>query len=134
MEDWEKEFVTYDLASRMKALGFTESCFNLYHLNRRELMYVCPNIGEVATYKYDNHNKTNHISAPTFSQAFRWFRENYNLISSIDTIIYGCTLNEQEFHYKIITNTGVGSYGQFGTYEEAEFACLENLIEIAESK
>jgi predicted RNA-binding Zn-ribbon protein involved in translation (DUF1610 family) len=42
----EKEFIPYELALRMKQLGFDEPCFNLYHLNRRELMYVCPNIGE----------------------------------------------------------------------------------------
>jgi hypothetical protein len=122
----EKEFVPYELALRMKALSYDEPCFNFYMGGFKELgkiKYVNPN----------NVAETN-VLAPTFSQAFRWFRKNYNLISSIDTIIYGCTLNEQEFHYKIITNTGVGSYGQFGTYEEAELECVKKLIEIVEQK
>jgi hypothetical protein len=120
----EKEFVTYELALRMKQLGFDEPClafFNGIHLSfsRFDTLGELLDIGKC-------------IEAPTYSQAFRWFREEYNLISSINTIIYGCPLNEQEFHYKIITNTGVGSYGQFDTYEEAEAACLEKLIEIVE--
>jgi hypothetical protein len=136
MEDWEKEFVTYDLASRMKALGFTESCFNLYHLNRRELMYVCPNIGEVATYKYDNHNKTNHISAPTWQSAFRWFKKEYKIHVS-----YGTTSDyHEERNGFVISNYIDGSRNnlftdwEVGTYEEAELACLTKLIEIVESK
>jgi hypothetical protein len=124
----EKEFVPYEQALALKQLGFDEPC----------LMYW-NDFGKTSINRFQLYNKIdewcqNYIEAPLYQQAFRWFRENYNLISSIDTIIYGCTLNEQEFHYKIITNTGFGSYGQFGTYEEAEFACLEKLIEIVESK
>jgi len=124
-----KDFTQYTEALELKQLGFDEPCFAYYLA------------GGIRFKEYkDSQNKNSAFynntvcSIPLYQQAFRWFRENYNLISSIDTIIYGCTLNEQEFHYKIITNTGFGSYGQFGTYEEAEFACLEKLIEIVESK
>ncbi len=136
MNDLEKEFVTYELALRMKALGFDEPCFNLYHLNRRELMYVCPNIGEVATYKYDNHNKTNHISAPTWQSAFRWFKKEYKIHVS-----YGTTSDyHEERNGFVISNYIDGSRNnlftdwEVGTYEEAELACLTKLIEIVESK
>jgi hypothetical protein len=137
VNDLEKEFVTYELALRMKALGFDEPCFNLYHLNRRELMYVCPNIGEVATYKYDNHNKTNHISAPTFSQTFRWFRENHFLSSDIAermrdgkriTHFFISDLKTNNKFFKTISSKS------FTDYDEAELACLTKLIEIVESK
>jgi hypothetical protein len=126
----EKEFIPYELALRMKQLGFDEPCFNLYHLNRRELMYVCPNIGEVATYKYDNHNKTNHISAPTFSQTFRWFREKYDLFTHIEK-----GENPKNF-YPIIDNVS-HKYNPklwFDSYEDVELTCLTKLIEIVESK
>jgi hypothetical protein len=136
VNDLEKEFVTYELALRMKALGFDEPCFNLYHLNRRELMYVCPNIGEVATYKYDNHNKTNHISAPTWQSAFRWFKKEYKIHVS-----YGTTSDyHEERNGFVISNYIDGSRNnlftdwEVGTYEEAELACLTKLIEIVESK
>jgi hypothetical protein len=105
----EKERVNDEQALKLQTLGFNEEC--MFYLGIKQ-----------------------QIPIPLKQQVFRWFRENYNLISSIDTIIYGCTLNEQEFHYKIITNTSVGSYGQFGTYEEAESACINKLIEIVKNK
>jgi hypothetical protein len=110
----EKEFVPYDLVLRMKRLGFDEPCFNLYDFKTKELMYEIPNIGEVEMFKYDNHNKTNHISAPLYQQAFRWFREKYRLkhIWVMDELL------------------DTGEY----TYEEAELACLKYCIEIVESK
>ena len=132
----EKEFVPYELALRMKALDYNEPCFNLYHLNRRELMYVCPNIGEVATYKYDNHNKTNHISAPTFSQTFRWFREKYDLYYTIGDI-YG-DFTKWSFAIGQKDKGIVSPFREndiyFDTYEESEFACLIKLIEIVEKE
>jgi hypothetical protein len=125
----EKEFIPYELALRMKQLGFDEPCFNLYHLNRRELMYVCPNIGEVATYKYDNHNKTNHISAPTFSQSFRWFRQEHNLKFHIREDVWNnwCSL-------KMVRHDDYISIGEYKTYEESELDCLKKLIEIVENE
>jgi hypothetical protein len=110
----EKEFVPYELALRMKQLGFNEPCFNLYDFTTKELMYKIPNIGEVVMFKYDNHNKTNHISAPTFSQAFRWFREKH-----------------RSKHIWIMDElSDTGEY----TYDEAELACLKYCIEIVENK
>ncbi len=123
----EKEFVNYNQALALNELGFAEPCFG-FHSKIYGLMMVKTS-GSSSLYK-----DAGECLAPLKQQAFRWFRENYNLISSIDTMIYGCTLNEQEFHYKIITNTGVGSYGQFGTYEEAESACINKLIEIVKNK
>jgi hypothetical protein len=129
----EKEFVPYELALRLKALGFNEPCFGYYKAEYEDGINPLP-VNLILEQNKASSNVFYKTSAPTWQQAFRWFRENYNLISSIDTIIYGCTLNEQEFHYKIITNTGFGSYGQFGTYEEAELECLKKLLEIVESK
>ena len=140
----EKEFVQYELALRMKALGFDEPCFNLYSFKTKEFMYAILHVGEVGTYKYANHNKTNHISAPTFSQAFRWFREKYSWQHSIDPTSdqhsfelgynYWIWNNKtgEEYH-TMPKNRPTGDWG-YETYEEAELACLEKLIGILESK
>jgi hypothetical protein len=72
--------------------------------------------------------------APTFSQAFRWFREKYNLICRVSVTSYGCTLDEQEFYCVITSKYGTASYEIFNTYEEAELDCLKKLIEIVEYK
>jgi hypothetical protein len=121
----EKEFIPYMEALALKELGFDEPCFG-FHSKIHGLMMVKTS-GSSSLYK-----DAGECLAPTYSQAFRWFREKYNLISSVDTIIYGCPLDGQEFHYKIITNTGAGSYGQYKSYEEAELACLKKLLEIVE--
>ena len=70
----EKEFVPYELALRMKQLGFDEPCFGYYNSNGEfktkqdeyELYLICNS-------KWISPS----CSAPTFSQAFRWFREKY---------------------------------------------------------
>jgi hypothetical protein len=69
-------------------------------------------------------------TAPTYSQAFRWFREKYN--------IEGITQHaEDRLWYKFHISTYL-QYGkknihagfEYPTYEEAELACLKKLIEI----
>jgi hypothetical protein len=82
------------------------------------------------------------VLAPTFSQAFRWFRENHQIFPEVLT---DCTtepkfvftynkffgnpkdLTEQEWGWE----NNIGQYSElYRTYEEAEQACLTKLIEI----
>jgi hypothetical protein len=118
----EKEFVTYELALRMKQLGFDESCFAFY--------------GDENDFSMDSSRKNNPFRktecvAPLFSQAFRWFREKFGLNHEI-------SYAGREGEYNAFVNDYV--YGNNSnspsvfTYEEAELACLDKLIEIVESK
>jgi hypothetical protein len=73
-------------------------------------------------------------TAPTYSQAFRWFREKYKyLVSPFST--------ESE-EGKVIYYFEIGKVDKFtvdiysddkSTYEEAELACLKKLIEIVKN-
>ncbi len=87
------------------------------------------------------------LLAPTFSQAFRWFRENYNIQSSVkfsgSKIHYVFEIRFQKLANGENTPIMVWHYldswlgldlDLFSTYEEAELACLTMLIEIVESK
>jgi hypothetical protein len=117
-----KEFVPYNLALRMKQLGFNEPCLGVFELlvagdtipKFRYNFYKSE--GEVSNEgHWHNHNENNldwKWSAPLYQQAFRWFREKYGLshIWIMDELL------------------DTGEY----TYEEAELACLEKLIEIVE--
>ena len=103
----EKEFVTYELAVKLKALGFDEECLS-YYFNKQLSFGSKTSYGEV-------------VEAPLFQQAFRWFREKYNL------------------HFPIAVSDGFWFFerwriGVYKTYEEAELACLTKLIEIVETK
>ena len=131
----ENEFIPYIEALALKELGFDEPCFNLYDFRTKQLMYKIPNIGEVAMFKCDNHNKTNHISAPTFSQAFKWFREKYNIIPNIHSIYTDETYTKIQFWFWFANYEDDSDDEVFyGTYEEAELECLKKLIEIIQTK
>ncbi len=105
------EFVPYELASKLKQLGFDEEGFGMYGKNGSVLPLV----------PYTSEDK-----AIIFQQAFRWFREIHALDGFFDRI--GTT-----YIYKIRSWKNE-STNSFSTYEEAELACLEKLIEIVETK
>jgi hypothetical protein len=113
----EKEFVTYDLALRMKALGFDEPCFMYWW--KGENGYILADL-------IDGEARTNDFKAPLYQQAFRWFREKYKLSPIISQFGYSI---EDQFGQIIYT---IPDDENPLCYEEAEAACLEKLIEIVE--
>jgi len=111
------EFVDYNTALELKELGFDEPCFG-YYLELRN-----PSEGILTIEKCKNN--MDGCLAPTFSQAFRWFREKCELTSWI----YNSDMTK--FFYTILQNGRiVKSYNSLTTYEEAELECLIKLIEI----
>ena len=143
-----KEFVPYELALKMRHLGFDEPCLGSYY-NYSEENFKEDKFdyrGELnIEYSIYNEN-TYYISAPTFSQCFKWFREKYQIFPEVLTdcttepkfvytynTFYGNPkdLTEQEWGWE--NNIGQYSY-IYRTYEDAELECLKKLIEIVESK
>ena len=134
----EKEFVPYELAVKLKELGFDEPCFRLYKNIKeyKERIAGGDLITNTNLLKFEN---SNYCASPTFSQAFRWFREEHYLISSIYQLSVNVKTGLSSFEYMIdkLNNLGLSQFIEdfpYNTYEEAELACLENLIEIVESK
>jgi len=116
-----KEFIPYEQALELKELGFDESCFGFYTEEYKNLIEnVC---------KYPINLPTKPFLAPTFSQAFRWFREKHNLKFHIreDNWNNWCSV------YILISDEHE-RVGDYLTYEEAELACLNKLIEIVKNK
>jgi hypothetical protein len=113
------EFIPYEQALELKELGFDEPCFG-YRAEGADVMI-----------KHIPHCV---ISAPTFSQAFRWFREKYN---TTHEILRKEDNNHKEFIAWVYIEgerIDVVSYWFSTSYEEAELACLKKLIEIAKNK
>lgn len=128
----EKEFVPYEQALELKELGFDEPCFGYYINESKELILTSE---KDINYLAGTSSKT-FILAPTFSQAFRWFREKYGLIhciqmSGIKSISYDIR-KLTEHHYKTIEFDFCSLDGS-NTYEKAELACLRKLIEIVKN-
>lgn len=71
----------------------------------------------------------NEIPAPTYSQAFRWFKEEYALDSQIRVIPTFDVTRKYQFNIN-----GDSDDVWYKTYEEAAFACLSKLIEIINEK
>ena len=112
------DFVPYELALELKQLGFDEPCFAFYD----ESLYFPNNENQYGTFCNQKLDASS-CSAPTYSQAFRWFREKHNCHHTIN-------LNKKYvgIAYSSVVNFSVD---EFNTYEEAELACLKKLIEIA---
>ena len=126
----EKEFVPYELALELKQLGFDEPCLGAF-MGKDFRQFDFSN--DLKGYVNDNNLI---IGRPTYSQAFRWFREKYELFHSTNyqdnNSGLGC------FDYEILSKRGKsqvdGECPEFSTYEEAELACLQRLIEIVKTK
>ncbi len=146
----EKEFVPYELALRMKKLGFDEPCLAVFEIivvgdTKPKFRYNWT--GED---KWFNHNKNKseykdhdwYWSAPTFSQAFRWFREKHSLLHELISCVENSwlitivDLNSKSVNGVYMKRINLDDIDENipNTYEEAELACLEKLIEIIERK
>jgi len=119
-----KEFIPYQQALTLKELGFDEPCFAYYKDMKGEKVLL-----------YDSMDFDGECSAPLYQQAFRWFREKYNIIPNIHSIY------TDETHTKIMFWFWFGNYEDdsdeevfYGTYEEAELECLKKLIEIVKDE
>jgi hypothetical protein len=134
----EKEFIPYEQALSLKELGFDEPCFATYRkdavaskkpfefdLDYHTKVQMQSNIIPINS-EYTEESKW--ISAPTFSQSFRWFREKYGLYGVVASYfggaVFGIEDKNKNYHNKL----------RFKTHEEAELECLKKLIEIVKEK
>ena len=126
-----KEFVPYELALKMENLGFDEPCLAGYSSTTKKIEFYSGPLITRDPFTTD---------APTFSQAFRWFREKYNLLNEI--VFYRDDLRTKRAYWftifkwdeKMTSREFVRANNNlfYFTYEEAELACLEKLIGIVE--
>lgn len=113
-----KEFVPYEQAVALKELGFDEPCFGYYDEG-----------GNLYTEMVEV------LKAPLYQQAFRWFREKHDLYHVITIADLGkYETGNPDFQCAIYSKDPVliTNMNKYNTYEEAELACLEKLIEIIE--
>jgi hypothetical protein len=141
----ESLFVPYQIALALKELGFDEPCLGHYQDRDETTLH-----GAVATSKnvyfsigetnkgfiVRNSRISNCVLAPLYQQAFRWFREKYQLVNYIE---YYAEWNFEIFRIddkiaEVQDDVNVDYTFKGGTYEQAQLECLKKLIEIAKSK
>lgn len=125
-------FVPYELAVKLKELGFDEDCLTCYCKHWKDLEIYLWKINQPDYGNYWDLNSK--VEAPLWQQAFDWFREKHNLS-------YCVAFNGSESYYWWITECkefglDINSIDEldFFTYQEARQACLEKLIELVENK
>ena len=126
----EKEFVSYEQAVALKELGFNEICMGYFDV-RLEHQIGNFNFTEIKGY----HESVAALS-PLKQQVFRWFREK-KLHNTFPSIIQ--TRNWASL-YRILEwhpgndSTSISTSDYYDTYEEAEDACIDKLIELTKQQ
>lgn len=123
----EKEFVSYELALKLKELGFDEECFGWWS-------WINGITASLYTYPMKNSDMASHYmhpnnaSAPLWQQAFDWFRETNGLFAefSVDTL-----KNKYDWCIPVNIDRGYCSEKEYDTYQEAKEECLKKLIELS---
>jgi len=131
-------FVPYSESLSLKELGFTEKnsgILGCHHVCDTEELRQIYQVEHFFTLKSESFNSgCEKIIAPLYQQAFKFFRDKYNLDSIIERDWALRGLSKQYcyvFDRGDYSDTSI-SYESinYNTYEEAELECLKKLIEI----
>jgi hypothetical protein len=118
------EFVTYKQASALKELGYGGKC--IATIQNNGYIHIKGTRGfPSAAVVIDK------VDVPLKSQVFRWFREKYGLYHIIHCASEKIALFTIT---NMINEPSVHTDRHIETYEEAENACIDKLIEIAKQK
>jgi hypothetical protein len=132
----EKEFIPYEQALALKEMGFDKPCLG-YYVGLGDSKEDPFKLVQIQSEKGQFEWTDNVYHAPLYQQAFRWFREKYEIHSSVfwvemEGFIYW------NYRYSYLNGRQVESVNRsitfFDTPEEAELECLKKLIEIIKQK
>ena len=129
----EKHFATYNQSLALKELGFNEPCLYSYYQDGTIGSVLRQNGGSNLV----NWNESNTLcSRPLKSQVFEWARKEHQIEVTVACFYskrLGISYEERQYHCHIVRD-GVTTKGpKFKTYEEAESACIDKLIEIVKN-
>lgn len=136
----EKQFVPYELAVKLKELGFDEECMSFYNLSGRLNLSRIDSFNWIIRNSDDNIIKLKCVAAPLWQQAFDWFREYYGFTYIIDDYnidgVIGYDLQIRKLNDFVIgvRNKVIWNSFSHSTFHEARHACLEKLIELITNK
>ena len=142
-----KDLVPYQPSIDIKELGFDEPCFVYWVYDGVEITYsTSHNKSGWSIIGFKNSQmlkKAGLCTSPTFSQAFRWFREKHNLMFQIfylrngnyAVLIHRTTPEYMDLIDQVNPSSGcVDEVVDCYSYEEAELECLLKLIEIVKQQ
>lgn len=133
----EKQFVTYDIAFKLNALGLKENGIAFYDTNTKECLYNDIDIDDDSYIDY-----TRFIKAPLWQEAFDWLEKNHKLFGWVSSKTVEGTNNTIYIpHGRTIPDTinknlvvDLIPYSTSRNSYDAKKICLEHLIGIVESR
>ena len=125
----DENFVTYNQALALKGIGFNEKCMAWYR-NYGYNVLICDLSSIHPAYLSEDSSS---VVAPLKQQVFKWFRDKYGLFVAPSVISY--ENNPYLWFFEINSTvlpfgTDLGETIDFKTYEEAESACIDKLIDL----
>jgi hypothetical protein len=118
-----KEFISYEQSQALSEINYDGDYDYTYHATRE--------IWE----RSKTDKKERFLPAPLKQQVFRWFRDKYNQNSFIELVYqYGIKYDYVLYADKDEEECENFGDGPFNTYEEAENACIDELLEIAKQQ
>ena len=119
-----EQFIPYELALKLKELGFDEECFNVYD-----------ELGFIQDEKKMDELNLIKLNAPLWQQAFDWFRKEKGFDSWVIPIYYienGKSFKKYTYIIEpvIFDETFSIDGTESENYEEARIECLKKLIEL----
>ena len=136
-----KQFVTYEIALKLKELGFDEECLGFWYVSQInnsciELRHgMC--IFKSTSIELSKYPKN--VLAPLWQQCVDWFREKHKI-----NIFFDCEMNISsmevdwfKYRYKIYIDriwSNKGCYNGSEIYEEAREQAILKCIELLKNK
>ena len=141
-EEMTIEFVTFEIAKKLKEKGFKEKCFAYYHPGSAELFFNhIPYKGGIVAdcmYSYNSLPVESYIGdlidAPTVSWALQWLREEKKIYVSISFDLFNDN-SELWWRYAIEDMkdgsfiVDLNAFTKSGSYEEAALAGIEYVLD-----
>lgn len=150
----EKEFVSYDIALKLKELGFNEGCLAYYRFDNKfdnpkepSLAFITIKLKEEKNPELTSNNNFSgfeNVAAPLWQQCLDWFRKNYYMHVEISRHEngWGSYISIETFKdrfvkgyyakipYFIINNIEVGC--SYRSYEVAREQAIFKALELCE--
>lgn len=119
-----KEFVTYEIALKLKELGFDEECFRWW-------CWINGSIANFYDYRISNsqlielNNHKNNCAAPLWQQAESFLRTK---------ILFHIVFREDGWYWEVLHKEHFSKNGNFKTYEEAREQAILKCMELLKNK
>lgn len=137
------EFVSFELAKKLKEKGFKKECLRYYDTKDvdKDYFHWSANESAIANAFYHSWNTDNEgfkherIDAPTISQVLKWLREEKNIDIDITVHPSFATTTKKVYAWRVVMDSdgmeckykdGIHTYGK---YEQAALAGIEYTLD-----